>query len=97
MFIRMGREKGRSRVFDENTDIKVLFEHLKLSSKDKLTNGAIILFGKDPQKYFLNAVLRVIRLKNEITSVGDRLIRWRSFQASDGRRRSNKEFSRSKI
>lgn len=72
--VRMGREKGRLRVFDENTDIKVLFEHLKLSSKSKLTNGAIILFGKDPQKYFLNAVLRVIRLKNETTSVGERLI-----------------------
>ncbi|OQX56402.1 MAG: transcriptional regulator [Candidatus Cloacimonas sp. 4484_209] len=74
MFIRMGRAKGRLRVFDENTDIKTLFEHLKLSNKDKLTNAAIILFGKDPQKYFLNAALRVIRLKNEITPIGDRLI-----------------------
>jgi len=74
MFIRMGKAKGRLTVFDENVNIKTLFEHLKLSNKDKLTNAAIILFGKDPQRYFLNAVLRVIRLKNEITPVGDRLI-----------------------
>ena len=32
------------------------------------------MFGKDPQKYFLNAVLRVVRLKNEATIIGDRLI-----------------------
>jgi len=74
MFIRMGKVKGRLTVFDENVDIKTLFEHLKLSNKGRLTNAAIILFGKDPQRYFLNAVLRVIRLKNETTPVGDRLI-----------------------
>jgi ATP-dependent DNA helicase RecG len=74
MFIRLARAKGRLTIFDENVDLKTLFEHLKLSVNGKLTNGAIILFGKDPQKYFLNAVLRVIRLKNEITSIGDRFI-----------------------
>ncbi len=73
-FIKIGKRKGRLTAFDENTDIKVLFEHLSLSEKGKLTNAAIILFGKNPQKYFLNAVLRVVRLKNEITPVGDRLI-----------------------
>jgi len=80
MFIRMGKAKGRLTVFDENVDIKTLFEHLKLSNKGKLTNAAIILFGKDPQKYFLNAVLRVIRLKNEITPIGDRLINGNLFR-----------------
>lgn len=74
MFIRLARAKGRLTIFDENVDLKTLFEHLKLSVNGKLTNGAIILFGKDPQKYFLNAVLRVLRLKNEITSIGDRFI-----------------------
>ncbi len=73
-FVRMARSKGRLESFDEDTDIKVLFEHLKLSNNGKLTNAAIMLFGKDPQKFFLNAVLRVIRLKNEITPIGDRLI-----------------------
>jgi len=74
MFIRMANAKGRLTVFDEDADTKALFEHLKLSNKGRLTNAAITLFGKEPQKYFLNAVLRVIRLKNEITPIGDRLI-----------------------
>ena len=74
MFIRMANAKGRLTVFDENTDAKTLFEHLKLLNKGRLTNAAIILFGKNPQKYFLNAVLRIIRLKNEITAIGDRMI-----------------------
>lgn len=74
IFIKLAKARGRLGIFDEDADIKILFEHLRLSQKGKLTNGAIILFGKDPQKYFLNATLRVIRLKNEITAVGDRLI-----------------------
>jgi len=74
MFIRMANKKERLTVFDENTDTKTIFEHLKLSDKGRLTNAAILLFGKDPQKYFLNAMLRIIRLKNEITPVGDRMI-----------------------
>ena len=80
MFIRMANAKGRLTVFDENTDTKALFEHLKLSNKGRLTNAAIILFGKEPQKYFLNAVLRVIRLKNEITPIGDRLVNGNLFR-----------------
>ena len=71
-FINSARARGRLTIFDESSDIKTIFEHLKLSINGKLTNGAIILFGKDPQKYFLNAVLRVVRLKNEATIIGDR-------------------------
>ena len=74
LFIRKAKSTGRLTIFKENTDIKTIFEHLKLSVKGKLTNASIILFGKDPQKYFINAVLRIVRLKNQTTIVGDRLI-----------------------
>jgi len=74
LFIRKARSTGRLTIFEENTDIKTIFEHLKLSVRGKLTNAAIILFGKDPQKYFINAVLRIVRLKNQTTIIGDRLI-----------------------
>jgi ATP-dependent DNA helicase RecG len=73
LFIRKARSTGRLTIFEENTDIKTIFEHLKLSVRGKLTNASIILFGKDPQKYFINAVLRIVRLKNQTTIVGDRL------------------------
>lgn len=73
-FIRLAKDKERLVTFYENSDIKTIFEHLKLSNKDKLTNAAIILFGKNPQRYFINAVTRIVRLKNETTIIGDRLI-----------------------
>lgn len=73
-FIRLTRSKGRLGFFDENTDIKTIFEHLRLSINGKLTNGGIMLFGRDPQKHFQNASLRVVRLKNDTAIVGDRLI-----------------------
>ena len=74
LFIRKARSTGRLTIFEENTDIKTIFEHLKLSVRGKLNNASIILFGKDPQKYFINAILRIVRLKNQTTIVGDRLI-----------------------
>ena len=74
LFIRKARSSGRLTIFEEDADIKTIFEHLKLSVKGKLTNASLILFGKDPQKYFINAVLRIVRLKNQTTIVGDRLI-----------------------
>ena len=74
LFIRKARSTGRLTIFEENTDIKTIFEHLKLSVRGKPNNASIILFGKDPQKYFINAVLRIVRLKNQTTIVGDRLI-----------------------
>jgi len=73
-FIKKAKSAGRLTIFEENENIKLIFEHLKLSIKGKLTNGALILFGKDPQKYFINAVLRIVRLKNQSTIIGDRLI-----------------------
>ena len=74
LFIRKAKRTGRLTIFEEDTDIKTIFEHLKLSVKGKLTNASIILFGKDPQRYFINAVLRIVRLKNQTTIIGDRLI-----------------------
>ncbi len=79
-FIRIARENGRLTIFDENSNIKTIFEHLKLSNRGKLTNAAIILFGKNPQRYFINAVTRIVRLKNEITIIGDRLIEGNLFK-----------------
>ncbi|MEM4314301.1 MAG: ATP-binding protein [Thermoplasmata archaeon] len=79
-FIRIAKAKERLTIFDENSDIKSIFEHLKLSNKDNLTNAGIILFGKNPQKYFINTVTRIIRLKNEITIIGDRLIEGNLFR-----------------
>ena len=48
LFIRKARNAGRLTIFEEKTEIRTIFEHLKLSVNGKLTNASLILFGKDP-------------------------------------------------
>ncbi len=79
-FLRLTKSKGRLTIFDEDTEAKKFFEHLKLSIDGKINNAAIILFGRNPQKYFPNAVLRVVKLKNETTIIGDKLIEGNLFE-----------------
>jgi len=71
MFIRMAKETGRLTIFTEDEDIQKIFEHLGLAKKGKLTNASLLLFGKHPQKHFINASLRVIRLKNLVYKWSD--------------------------
>ena len=53
------------RRLDISSDInpKETLEKLNLIKKDKLTNAAILLFGKNPQKFFLQAETRCARFK----------------------------------
>ena len=73
-FIRMAKELGRIKALDENTPVEEVLKSLKLMEGEKLTNAAIMLFGKDPQAHFINAVLRVVRIKGDNTIIGDRVI-----------------------
>lgn len=79
-FLRMAIANGRLRAADESDSLESVLEKLKLSINGKLTHGAIMLFGKNPQKYFINTVVRVGRLKDDITIVGDRLIEGNLFE-----------------
>jgi ATP-dependent DNA helicase RecG len=46
----------------------------------KLTNGAILLFGKNPQKYFINHCVRIGRFKTETTIIDDKWARGNLFK-----------------
>lgn len=48
---------------DSRTSVKEALKRLKLIKNEKLTNAAILLFGKDPQKFFLQAKIRCARFK----------------------------------
>ncbi len=48
---------------DPETPIKEALERLELIKNEKLTNAAILLFGKNPQKFFLQAEVRCARFK----------------------------------
>ncbi len=59
------RETKRQRnfVLEESSSLHEILMRLKLVSGKKITNAAILLFGKDTQKFFLQAVTKVIRFK----------------------------------
>ena len=61
-FLRKAKEE-RSYDIDPETPIKEALNRLNLIQDKKLTNTAILLFGKDPQRYFPQAKIRAGRLK----------------------------------
>lgn len=60
-FLRRAKEK-RNFPLPENTPIKDVFIHLNLLKEGKLTNAAILLFGKDPHKFHLQAETKCLQL-----------------------------------
>ena len=59
------KKATRERNFDVDpeTSIKQILEKLELAKDGKLTNAAILLFGKNPQRFFLQAETRCARFK----------------------------------
>lgn len=47
----------------QGDSIEKILENLELVKDGKLTNAGLLLFGKEPQKYFLNSISRVGRFK----------------------------------
>jgi len=46
---------------DLNAPIKDIFTHLNLLKSGTLTNAAVLLFGKNPHKYFLQAEVKCLQ------------------------------------
>lgn len=59
-FLRSAKAE-RNYPLDENTPLKDAFTHLNLLKENKLTNAAILLFGKNPQKFFPQAEVKCLR------------------------------------
>lgn len=51
-----------------SSDSKNLLENLGCIKKNKPTNAGILLFGKEPQKFFMNAYVALARYKDDIES-----------------------------
>jgi len=56
-FVTRARSK-RNFPFDENTDYKTVLLHLDLIAGEKITNAAILLFGKKPQKFMITSSVK---------------------------------------
>jgi len=61
-FLRKAKEE-RNYDIDPETPIKEALNRLNLTQDEKLTNTAILLFAKDPQKFFPQVKIRAGRLK----------------------------------
>ena len=70
-FVRLAVEKNRLPDMSLHEAPRVILEKLELVSQAKLRNGAILLFGKNPQKHFINLCVRIGRFKTETTIVDD--------------------------
>ena len=71
-FVRLAVDKNRLPEVSLSEPVKVILKKLGLIQEDKLTNGAILLFGKDPQKHFINLCVRIGRFKTETVIIDDK-------------------------
>ena len=62
LFLRNAKFERRMNV-NLSISIKEALERLDLIKNNKLTNAALLLFGKNPQKFFLQAEMRCARFK----------------------------------
>ncbi len=60
-FLKVARTK-RNFPLGVDSSIKDVFTHLKLIKDGKLTNAAILLFGKDPRKFFDQTKIKCVQL-----------------------------------
>ncbi len=82
-FVRLAVEKNRLTDVSLDEPPEVVLEKLGLVADEKLTNGAILLFGKNPQKHFTNLCVRIGRFKTETTIIDDKWVRGNLFQQFD--------------
>lgn len=59
--LKIAREK-RNYPIAANASIEDIFTHFKLLKNDQLTNAAVLLFGKEPRKFFDQAKIKCIHL-----------------------------------
>ena len=74
-FLKLAVSKGRLPEDSLNENVENLFRRLELiTTNGKLTNGAVMLFGKNPQKQFINTTVRIGLFKglDDTLIIGDK-------------------------
>ncbi len=82
-FIKMANSEKR-RPVPMGTSPKELLRKLKLTNRGKPTRAAILLFGKEPQSFYSQAMLKIGRFRNETLIVDDRRIDGTIFDQVEG-------------
>jgi len=79
-FLRLAVDKKRLSETSLGEPIPIILEKLGLAGDGKLRKGAILLFGKNPQKHFVNLCVRIGRLKGDATIIDDKWVKGNLFQ-----------------
>lgn len=58
-FKRGAVKSGRLPQVENENDIRQIFENLRLTKDEKLKRAAVLLFGKDPRNFYINAYLKI--------------------------------------
>lgn len=69
-FVRMA--KNRLPYINENEDVESILDKLGLLEDGRITNASLLLFGKEPQRYYIQASVRIGRFKDPITIIDDK-------------------------
>jgi ATP-dependent DNA helicase RecG len=80
LFVRLAVGKKRLADISLDESPKTVLEKLELISDGKLKNGAILIFGRNPQKHFINHCVRIGRFKTETTIIDDKWAKGNLFQ-----------------
>lgn len=62
--------ENRSPSIGQEKSLEQLLEKLHLTKNGKLTRATILLFGKDPQRFYMDAYIKIGRFKDEGTLLG---------------------------
>jgi len=82
-FVRLANETRR-RPIEGRISPSTLLEKLDLIREGKLSRAAVLLFGKRPQKYYLQAMIKAGRFRSEDLIVDDREIEGSLFEQVEG-------------
>ena len=87
-FVRLAKRSNRLDTADEEEPVDSILRRLELAVNGKLTNAAIMLFGRDPQRFFINTTPASAGSRGGISSSGMRS----SPGTSSGSSREQKSF-----
>ncbi|WP_214041538.1 ATP-binding protein [Methanoculleus sp.] len=91
-FLALARQAGRLAAINPDEPVETILRRLGLIRDGRIINGAIVLFGKDPQQYFPNSILRIGRFRRADIITGDHELRGNLFSQFDEAERVIKNY-----
>nr|WP_246269961.1 ATP-binding protein [Methanofollis tationis] len=91
-FLALARKAGRLTAIDPDEPVEAVLRRLGLIRDGRITNGAVVLFGTDPQRHFPNTILRIGRFRRADIIIGDHEIRGNLFAQFEEAERTIKNY-----